>query len=240
MERPCPDPNPLSNTAVTVTTSYSALARRCGWNTGGSSIQRVREGLQRLAETTLWVVVARLKGSTRLLAWELGDDKQVRLAVNWRLAMALQGEGQYARVSLTERLKLGDEIAKALHAWLSCQMNSLSVWRSGLDKLQRHVWGDIVAGVNGRVRRFKLRRALADIGELPGWSISIKGDMATFARDLQAKPRKGGLVVTETTRRIAPKSSSSPKRRETAETRIHAALPVVSAADLFSKNDGVA
>jgi hypothetical protein len=63
--------------------------------------------------------------------------------------------------------------------------------------------------------------------------------MATFARDLQAKPRKAELVVTETTRRFEPKTLSSPKRRETTEASNHAALPVVSAADLFSKKDGV-
>jgi hypothetical protein len=195
---------------VRVTTTFSGLAQRCDWGDGGTAIALVRESLRRLTETTVWVRRGSSMGSSRLLAWHVGDDRRVTLAVNWRLAAALQGES-YSRVSAAERAQLRDEPGKALHALLSCRLRRGQSWRCGLDKLQEHVWGDVVEGANLRGRRAKLRRALRAIGELPAWTVEVD------ARGIAQVQRLGGASPTQCTAAAQRSSVVSSTRRPKAD-----------------------
>ena len=210
------------NDTLLVTASFSRLARLCGWSDGGSSLKRVMDSLRRLTETTVWVRQVNedgeaFEGSSRLLAWRLGDRKSVALIVNWRLAQALHG-AHYSRISLDERACLHTEVARALHALLSCRVSPGKAWSCSLEKLQVHVWGDALTGAGLRTRRVRLRRALEAIGAMRGWGITFDADVvrigrgriastANVASTLRVRP-----VATVTPRLIENESPSLPKQ----------------------------
>jgi hypothetical protein len=227
------------SSTVRVTTTFSGLAQRCDWGDGGTAMALVRDSLRRLTETTVWVRRGTSVGSSRLLAWHVGDDRRVTLAVNWRLAAALQGES-YSRVSLVERAQLRDEPSKALHALLSCRLRRGQSWRCGLDKLQEHVWGDVVEGANLRGRRAKLRRALRAIGELPAWTVEVDArGVAQVQRLSGASPTLCAIeaqrpsVASNTGRPKADKSPSHRCSSERCESSNGAGFAPVDASVLF-------
>ena len=83
----------------------------------------MRAALRRLTETTVWVKREKLEGSSRLLAWQVGNEREVGLLLNWRLTHALQGI-PYSRICMAERVRLKkSEPAQALHAVLGCKVN---------------------------------------------------------------------------------------------------------------------
>lgn len=183
---------------VRVLTSFRRLSLLCGKGDSGAELTLVRDALRRLAETTVWVKRGKLEGSSHLLGWQVGNEHQVVLVLNWRLTQALQGE-QYARISMWERLQLASEAAKALHAVLSCKVSVGKAWDCQLDHLQRYVWGDTeTQGANRRKRHGRLRAVLADIAELPGWTARVEGQTVRVARGSAGwKPaRSAGLKRT--------------------------------------------
>lgn len=174
----------FSPTLVRVATSYRRLALLSGSGDSGAELNQVRAALKRLAETTVWVRRGKLEGSSRLLGWQLGDDQQVVLVLNWRLTQALQGVS-YARISMTERLQLTSEPAKALHAVLSCKVDCGNIRDFRFETLQRHVWGNtLLDGASRRKRHGRLRAALSDIHRLPGWTVVLDASKAQVRRSL--------------------------------------------------------
>lgn len=168
---------------VLVRTSFrrlASLATDCG-STGGSSTAQVQESLTRLTETTVWSRVGRTKASSRLLAWEVGDDEKVLLSLNWRLVAALCGTA-YSQVCIEERRALPTSVAKALHFMWSCQLQENGGLQYRLDTLQRHVWGDCPSPAALRKRRERLLDALGAVGALGGWSLNVQGEMVKVRR----------------------------------------------------------
>ena len=180
---------------VRILTSFRRLSLLCGKGDSGAELGLVRDALRRLAETTVWVKRAGLEGSSHLLGWQVSDDLQVVLVLNWRLTQALQGE-QYARISMRERSQLDSEPAKALHAVLSCKVNVGKAWDCGLHHLQPYVWGDtVVDGATRRKRHGRLRAALDEIDRLPGWTARVDGQQVRVARGKAGwKPSRDALV----------------------------------------------
>lgn len=236
--------------SVQVVTTYSRLARYCGWGDGGPSIQRVKDGLRRMTETTVWVRIddgeGNLKeGSSRLLAWRVGDHSRVELIVNWRLAQALRG-GQYTRISLTERLLLKTEVAQALHVLLSSKVNLCNAWSCRLDRLQVHVWGNAVTGANLRARRMRLRLALAAIGQLRGWLVTFQDEIVRVSRgpapattanvDSHAQP-KARSVVSVTPRQNSNASPAVQSHSTGAKASTGAGCEYVDLSVLFSTRE---
>lgn len=207
--------------SVQVTTTFAHLAQLCRWRPGGTADKRVQGSLRRLTETTVWArstgadgVVH--EGSSRLLAWQLGDRRRVTLIVNWRLAQAISAE-QYARISMSERYALGSEPAKALHALFSCKIKLASAWECGLEKLQVHVWGDSLTGAAFRKRRERMVDALHAINQLPGWRIefcptSVRISRGTVQPVRNALAYRSRLGASVTPRRIGSKKPACPSR----------------------------
>lgn len=194
--------------SVRVRTSFRRLSLLCGKGDSGAELNLVREALRRLAETTVWVRCDGLEGSSHLLGWQVSDEQQVVLVLNWRLTQALQGK-QYARISMRERSHLASEPAKALHAVLSCKVNVGKAWNCQLDHLQPYVWGDMeTSGANRRKRHGRLRAVLLEIATLPGWTARVEDQNVRVARGSEglkpardAGPRRPGPVVSVTPRR---------------------------------------
>ncbi len=213
----------FSGDTIGITTTYARLVHHCGWVDGGTAVRRVKDSLRRLTETTVWASVSDndgsvREGSSRLLAWKLGDRNRISLVVNWRQALALRGT-QYARISLLERCALKTEVAQALHAVLCCKINLGRAWSCGLDKLQLHIWGNTVTGDNLRARRMRMRAALEAINRLHGWRVVFDAQTARIsrgvARDSTAstsafQSRSGVLLTSRLNGSAAPSSESHP------------------------------
>ena len=232
---------------IRLTTSFARLVQLCGWVDGGTATQRVKDALRRLTETTVWASITEVdgsvrEGSSRLLAWKLGDRHRVSLIVNWRQAQALRGT-QYARISLLERGTLQTEVAQALHALLCCKINLCGAWSCGLDKLQVHVWGNAATGVNLRERRKRMRAALDAINLLHGWRVEFDAQIAHISRGpartsvapaLAFRSRSGASVTVRPKRNAA---ASSPSHPGSGKVSAGAALQHFDVSALFSKRE---
>lgn len=182
---------------VRVATSFRRLSMLCGRGDSGAELNQVRAALRRLAETTVWVRRGKLEGSSRLLGWQVGDEHQVVLVLNWRLTQALQGIS-YARISMNERLQLTSEPAMALHAVLCCKVDRGRSWACGLERLQRYVWGDtLLDGASRRKRHGRLRDVLRDIHRLVGWSVRLDGDAVQVSRS-RSEGKPGSVARSST------------------------------------------
>lgn len=233
--------------SIRLITSFARLVQLCGWVDGGTATKRVKDALRRLTETTVWASVTEddgnlREGSSRLLAWKVGDRNRVALIVNWRQAQALRGT-QYARISLLERSTLQTEVAQALHALLCCKINLCGAWSCGLDKLQVHVWGNAATGVNLRARRKRMRAALDAINLLYGWRVEFDAQIAHIsrgpARTLGApisafRSRSGGSVTVRPKRNATPTSPSHP---DSGKASVGAASRHFDVSALFSKRE---
>jgi hypothetical protein len=73
-----------------------------------------------LHEVTAWESSASTKTvlSGRLVSWLMGDDQKLHVALNHRLALALLSPS-YAKVLLSECLRLDSHTAMLVHAFLS-------------------------------------------------------------------------------------------------------------------------
>ncbi len=182
--------------AALIRCTWSELARACGmlW-TDKRSIAQVREGLKRLAEVTVWRERAGMEMASRLLAWLVGDDKQVQIALNWRIAAILFNGAQFARVSLEERRALQTDTAKALHAWVSASLREGRKARFGLATLASRIWGDFAVDAKARDRRRRLRAAITELNTLSGWSASESDGLVSITR----VPRENTHALREIT-----------------------------------------
>jgi hypothetical protein len=216
--------------AFRLSTSYTRLAELCGWGDGGSALGRVRASLRRLTETTVWVKHEKLEGSSRLLAWQVGNEREVGLLLNWRLTQAVQGV-PYSRICMVERVRLKkSEPAQALHAVLSCKVDIGKAWEIRLDDLQPYVWGNVAACGDARdQRRKRLRAALARIDELGGWTAREEGGKVRIARGA-ADYRS--TVIKRT--RVQQKTSAARPERSEVDDSVGEGFQVVDVTALFA------
>lgn len=182
-----------SGESLHIETSWHELAGRCG-SRGGRSRQLRKEQLQRLSEVAIWEeggdALHSFRQSRLVSVWS-GDDQRLHLAVNVRLARAVMG-GQYAAVSLVERLELSTDTAQALHAFLSASIQPGHAWSFRVDTLmQRFYAGKREVPQGTRRRRRKLvRDALAMIGGLTDWEVTwTADDIASVSRKRAAVSR---------------------------------------------------
>ncbi|CAG9179216.1 replication protein C, IncQ-type [Cupriavidus pinatubonensis] len=208
---------PVANLAV-LSVSYRELNRRCGrLDDGGASATQIRKELERLCEVTVWAKMPDGRQlSSRLLHWRRGDRQGVEVVLNWRLTEILVGR-QFSPVSLTERLQLSSDIARALHCVLSVRIRPGGAQSFHLETLASYVWAeDAVAASTVRRRRQLLRDALQEIDSLGGWL--IREDERSIDR---FKPM---LVVRKgNAKQPREKPRSGPSGRTTSAT-VHAPL----------------
>ncbi len=131
-------------------------------------------------------------GAPGFIRYIVQDDGKLAFVIAHRLAMAAFGEKgwKFALVNLDERNKLGGDIAKTVHKWLTAwYFDSKSKKKGpryiGLDTLAQHVWHewddkekngkDRYTPSGKRTLRQKLREAIDRINELPCWSTIVEG-----------------------------------------------------------------
>lgn len=168
---------PNQNTTLVEVSAYSLLID-AGLGGGGNGYKRMIELLRQLSSVSVYRCVGKIGASSRLISFKHNGDR-MNILVNWRLAAAVFGKGQFARISLFERNDLKTAAAKILHAWLCCHMRPGHSFMGSngvsLDTLISHVWGKRPArnAVATRKRRMALRDALNEIGSLGGWAVTI-------------------------------------------------------------------
>lgn len=167
--------------------SWSELHRRCGsTSTGGAVTHSRRMSLVRLCEVTVWEEseARKVVRSGRLVSWLVGDDQRVHVALNHRLASALLNSG-YAKLLLSERLKLNSDTAMLVHAFLSTCLGRGQSLSINYTTLVERLWpatGAPVLPVTQRRRLGDVRRALRAIGQLENWSVSLGAFKAAVFR----------------------------------------------------------
>lgn len=179
---------PKQNTASIEVSAYS-LMTDANLSDGGGGYKRMIEMLSDLASATVYRRVGKRGATSRLISFRHNGDR-MNILVNWRLASAVLGGGQFARISLFERNDLKTAAAKILHAWLCCHLRPGASFMGSqgvsLDTLIPHVWGHrpATSAVATRKRRAALRDALVEIGALGGWAVTNghRNDIIHIAR----------------------------------------------------------
>lgn len=166
----------ITSDTLRFTTTWYELNRRCGAQPGGEARKMRERQLERLCEVVVWETagdIARTKRQSYLVAWLIGDDNRMRLALNARLASALMG-GSYAQVSLAERLALDKDIPMAVHAFLSTAIAPGKNLKIGVETLAARFWVEgstpMPAGTHRR-HKLEIRGALEAIGKLVDWTV---------------------------------------------------------------------
>lgn len=153
--------------------TWNQLLLSLGYSSHGRKIENIVSlALTRLAETTIQEETDGEIYKSRVLAWVVGDDGVINIALNRRASNSLRG-GQFVKISLSERRQLPDERSKCLHAWLSASLRPGTTRAYVIDSLQRHVWGDVKADTALRSRRMRLRDALQNIDALESWTCTF-------------------------------------------------------------------
>ncbi len=159
-------------------TSIYEIAKRAGYGDSGKANKIVRACLERLSLTTLILDDKEWHGSMTLLGYLTNkSDGRIEIACHWRLAEAIFGNAQFAKINLEERHKIDGDVGRILHRWLSGWVQCGKEASIRMAKLEGHVWPQDVSDEHeARKERIeKLKHSLAQIGQLRGWSISIDG-----------------------------------------------------------------
>lgn len=185
--------------AIVECSAYSLLMD-AGMETGGKDYKKVADLLSDLATVVLYRRVNKRGAASNLLSFVHDGDK-MSIALNWRLAESILGEAQNIQVSLLERHNLQGSVARLLHAWLSAHIRQGFSLMDGqgakLDTLARHIWGNrpVSDSVKWK-RRFELKKAIVEIGQLDGWAASVDGrNIARFSRPCFIEKRTPGQQV---------------------------------------------
>lgn len=160
--------------SIRFSTSWRELNERCGSKTGGSVVALRRAQLQRLCEVVVWEETTdarRMTQQSYLVAWLVGDDARLHLALNVRLAAAVVGK-PFVLVSLAERLRLDSDTAKALHAYFCARLHPGHHLKVRVDTLSQRMWPEMdVPEGTARRRRKAVRDALRELTALTGWEV---------------------------------------------------------------------
>jgi hypothetical protein len=160
-------------------TNWHALNRLYGEQTGGSATATRRVQLKRLCEVTVWERnnVLKTERQSFLVVMLTSDDNRIHLALNARLAAAILEDG-YAQISLSERLALHQDLAKAVHAFLSTTVAPGSGLPIGVETLVDRFWPYSDSAVPAKTHTSRcrnVREALRAIDRLPLWTVTWRG-----------------------------------------------------------------
>jgi hypothetical protein len=184
--------------SIRFSTTWRELNERCGSITGGSTVALRRSQLQRLCEVIVWEETTDAHRTTQqsyLVAWLLGDDAKLYLALNVRLAASVVGK-PFVLVSLAERLRLESDTAKALHAYFCARVHPGNHIKVRVDTLRQRLWPDAdVPDGTARRRRKAVQDALRELAALSGWEVEkVTAEVACVTRP-ELPLHKGTLVA---------------------------------------------
>jgi Replication protein C (RepC) len=215
-------------------TSWSELSSRCGLTGGGSVLKTLRTQLMRLCETIVWEYEGESDtpvAQSFLVAWLKADERRLYLAVNFRLASALFGD-RYSPVSMTERLALQSDVSRGSHAFLSTTIGPGKSLNIGVETLARRLWPKrSIETPASTLRRqnMDVRDALAEIGGLRAWTVSINSN--DVARVLRAASDVRDMTKA---RPITSETSSEREHYPTPFASTGAGFGAVDVSGLFS------
>lgn len=179
----------VNRPSLAVVTTDNALLSLLGLSDTGGNHKTLQRSLKRLSGVTVWVEdkVTGDQGSMLLLSAAMRPkQRKVYLALHHALAEAVLGDAKSVRLSLRERNLLQTDAAKACHRWVAAWLSGTPTCaRISIGRLEKHVHGDELAeGSPAKRKRYlKLRKALEELGRLPGWVVvplGVRGNI-TYA-----------------------------------------------------------
>ena len=126
------------------------------------------------------------KGNSWFLSYASHNDGRLIIRLNWRLAGAIFGEYEYAKIDLNERHALEKDPSKTLHRWLSAHLWAGRSEYITYDKLVGHVWTRKATKKTQQKRIERLRNEiLTDIASLDKWEVELRreGVLITHLKD---------------------------------------------------------
>lgn len=172
----------MKDTVQTSCTKYELL-KTAGMDTGKSNYQQLDFYLKQLSHIMVdWEnTISGWSGSSWFLSHDKHEDSRLIIRLNWRLAGAIFGEYDYAKIDLNERHTLTKDPSKTLHRWLSAH---LWIGRSQYityEKLVSHIWTQKVTPAAQRKRLERLKQEiLPELATLPNWIVETNGKGANI------------------------------------------------------------
>jgi hypothetical protein len=116
------------------------------------------------------------KGNSWFLSYISHNDGSLIIRLNWRLAGAIFGEYEYAKVDLNERHTLTKDPSKTLHRWLSAHLWAGKSEFIRYETLIKHIWTQEAKAGTQRKRLHTLRHEiLPELATLPNWTVEMNG-----------------------------------------------------------------
>lgn len=165
----------IKDTVQTHCTKYELL-KTAGMDTGNSNYKQLDFYLEQLSHIMVdWKnSVSGWSGSSWFLSHDKHDDGKLIIRLNWRLAGAVFGEYDYARIDLNERHTLKKDASKTLHRWLSAHLWEGRSEFIRYETLTKHIWTQEATKKTQQKRIERLRNEiLTDIASLEGWTIEM-------------------------------------------------------------------
>lgn len=165
-------------TALVVRTSKRRLLNIIGLTTGGHAMRALYSSLQHLSSVT--VLVRRRHGQapvagSRLIWAHTVDDRThhagpLIVALNPRLARAIDGKPPYIRIDMGEVRALHSGPARVIHQRLCAWINPGHSRSVNACTLMRYVWPEPANKEAAKKRRQKLRETLQELSGV-GWGV---------------------------------------------------------------------
>lgn len=167
----------LKHNSLVVKSSFGMLARETGMAGGGKSYKLIRESIERLFKVSVFVQNGKRRAGFHLLSFVASDDAsgQLFVALNPRIAQAILGERQYARIEMSEVRAIKSDPARLIHQRLSAWVNPSSSRVVALTTLAGYVWTGTASASTTRKRLERTRKALLEL-EACGWGFTHYAD----------------------------------------------------------------
>lgn len=175
-----------------VETRVARVLHEIGLEDGGSGRAQLRESLARLAGLTVIGRRGTREVSMHLLSYAVDESTgALQVALSPRLTAAILGP-RHVRLMLDELRAVGEH-ARLLYVRLCVWIDPASARRVGLDVLMGYLWPNPPhKSWQARDRRRIVRRAMAELGGLPGWRVEAD------ARGVQYRIARSGISPTPT------------------------------------------
>ena len=214
----------------------SDLAAGIGLTRTGTNAKSMIESLNRLSQATIERKLldkerVEKQGASRFLAFMV-KDRELRIVLHFESTRLAGHRSGVAWINMREHRSLGSKPAKRLHAWLSAWATSIERKPVGWDSLLANVWGECPTSPSIRKDRMRtLRKAIQEVGKLPGWSCVITEDRrqllvqkplfaGTKAQQNKAPPKMAtnGAAAATPSEAVATPTQSIGTPTEVAET----------------------
>lgn len=157
--------------------SFRQLAYELGYAMDSGGVFRViRDSIERLWKVSVIVQRGGKRQGFRILSEYASDEDTGKLfvALNPRLAEAIIGSRSHTRIIMSEVRTLQTDPARLIHqrlcGWIDPGKSGREV---KMDTLCAYVWPDASANPNTiKTRKQAVRKALAEIAALPGWTVN--------------------------------------------------------------------